>query len=171
MNRKTFNFCPSTSFSLVETQAVPHKTYISCSTASSVSLRGTRNTGCEWLKSRILYIYVYKYIFMYIHIHVKVKVKCSCYRTGVTQRLGRGIALLFHDRSTRRVVSGQQHAPAVLYPRERPGIQLYRRQSWSKGLSGREKNLVPTGIWSPDRPTRSESLYRLRYPSQTHIHI
>ena len=85
---------------------------------------------------------------MYIRIHVKVKekVKCSCYRPGVTQRLGRVIALLFHDRSTRRVVSGQQHAPAVLYPRERPGIQLYRRQSWSKGLSGREKNLVPTGI-------------------------
>jgi len=34
--------------------------------------------------------------------------------------VGRGIALLFHDRGTRRGVSGQQHAPAALYPRERP---------------------------------------------------
>ena len=31
-----------------------------------------------------------------------VKVKWSCYRPGVAQRLDRGIALLFHDRGTRR---------------------------------------------------------------------
>jgi hypothetical protein len=30
-------------------------------------------------------------------------------------------------------------------------------------LKGAE-NLAPTGIRSPDRPTRSESLYRLGYP-------
>ena len=33
---------------------------------------------------------------------VKVKVKCSRYRLGVAERVGRGIALLFHDRGTRR---------------------------------------------------------------------
>jgi len=27
------------------------------------------------------------------------------------------------------------------------------------------ENLAPTGIRSPDRPSRSESLYRLSYPS------
>ena len=27
----------------------------------------------------------------------------------------------------------------------------------------------PTGIRTPDRPARSESLYRLRYPDQQHI--
>jgi hypothetical protein len=26
------------------------------------------------------------------------------------------------------------------------------------------ENLAPTGIWSPDRPARSESLYRLCHP-------
>ena len=31
-----------------------------------------------------------------------IKVKCSRYRPGVAQRVGRGIALLFHDRGTRR---------------------------------------------------------------------
>ena len=35
-------------------------------------------------------------------VKVKVKVKGSCYRPGVDRRVGRGIALLFHDRSTRR---------------------------------------------------------------------
>jgi len=33
----------------------------------------------------------------------KIKVKCSRYRPGVAQRVGRGIALIFHDRGTRRV--------------------------------------------------------------------
>ena len=32
----------------------------------------------------------------------RVKVKSSRYRPGVAQRVGRGIALLFHDRGTRR---------------------------------------------------------------------
>jgi len=33
-------------------------------------------------------------------------VKCSRYRPGVAQKMGTGIALLFHDRGTRRGVSG-----------------------------------------------------------------
>ena len=33
---------------------------------------------------------------------IKVQVKCTLYRPGVAQRVGRGIALLFHDRNTRR---------------------------------------------------------------------
>ena len=38
---------------------------------------------------------------------------------------------------------------------------LYR--SGPQGRSGREENLAPTGIRSPDRPARSRSLYRLSY--------
>jgi len=34
--------------------------------------------------------------------NIQVKVKLSCYRPGVAQWVGRGIALLFHDRGTRR---------------------------------------------------------------------
>ena len=33
---------------------------------------------------------------------VIIKVKGFLYRPGVAQRVGRGIALLFHDRGTRR---------------------------------------------------------------------
>jgi len=35
-------------------------------------------------------------------VRINVKVKCSRYMPGVSQRVGRGIALLFHDRGTRR---------------------------------------------------------------------
>ena len=35
-------------------------------------------------------------------VKVKVKVKWSRYRPVVSQRVGRGIALLYHDRGTRR---------------------------------------------------------------------
>ena len=33
------------------------------------------------------------------------------------------------------------------------------------------ENLAPTGIWSPDRPARWQSLYRLRYPAPNAICI
>ena len=49
-----------------------------------------------------------------VAIYLKKKLKCSRYRPGVSHRVGRGMALLFHDRGTRRGVSGQQHAPAAL---------------------------------------------------------
>jgi hypothetical protein len=53
---------------------------------------------------------------------------------------------------------------------------LYRRLGGPQGRSVQEagwapgavytcaENLAPNGIRSPDRPARSESLYRLRYP-------
>ena len=49
--------------------------------------------------------------------------KCSRYRPGVAQKFSRGIAVLFLDHGSRGV-SGQQHALAALYPRERPGIHF-----------------------------------------------
>ena len=64
----------------------------------------------------------------------------------MAQRVGRGIALLFHDLGTRRWVSGQQHAPAALYPRERPGTHF--TEGWvgpRAGLNGRKISSL-TGI-------------------------
>jgi len=37
-----------------------------------------------------------------VNMGIKVKVKFTRYRPGLDQRVGRGIALLFHDRGTRR---------------------------------------------------------------------
>ena len=70
-------------------------------------------------------------------------------------------------------VSGQQHGPAVLYPRENP-VPIVQEAGWAPGTvwTGVE-NLTLTGIRSPDRPARSQSLYQLRYPahpcSGTHL--
>ena len=50
-------------------------------------------------------------------------------------------------------------------PRKVKRYPLRRRLGGLQGLSGRSgKNLAPTGFRSPDRPNRSESLYRLSYP-------
>jgi len=45
-------------------------------------------------------------------------------------------------------VSGQQQAPAALYPRERPGTHSYMRLGGPQGRSGRAEYLVPTRIRS-----------------------
>jgi len=82
-----------------------------------------------------------------IHVKkLKVKLKVSRYMPGVAQRVGRGIALLFHDRGTRRWVSGQQHSPAALYPLERPDTHFTGAWVGPRcGLDGR-KFSSPPGI-------------------------
>ena len=80
--------------------------------------------------------------------HVKmVKVKCSRYRPGVVQRVGKGIALLSHDRGTRRwwVVTC---TPRRTLPPGKTRYSLYRRLGGPQGRSGRAENLVHTGIRS-----------------------
>ena len=62
-------------------------------------------------------------------------------------------------------VGGQRHAPAALPPEKRPGTHFIG--GWvgpRAGLDGCGKSHPPTGIRSPDRPARNESLYRLSYP-------
>jgi hypothetical protein len=62
-------------------------------------------------------------------------------------------------------MGGQRHAPATLPPGKRPGTHfLGGRVGPRAGLDGCGK-LAPTGIPSPDRRVRNESLYRLSYPA------
>ena len=93
---------------------------------------------------------------------IKKKVKWSHYRSGVAQRVGTGLALLFHDRGTRGwwVVSG------TLRPHFTSGkdpVPIFREAGWA-----------PRSVWTggksrpywnsiPNRPPRSQSLYRLSY--------
>ena len=59
-------------------------------------------------------------------------------------------------------VGDQRHTPAAL-PWERPGAH-YIGAGWASGPDWTDtENLAPTGIRSPDRTARSESLYRLSY--------
>ena len=103
-----------------------------------------------------------------LYVCVKVRVKCSRYKPGVAQRVGRRIALLFHDRGTRRewVVS------STLRPHFTPGktrYPFYKRLGGPRaGLDGR--NFRPHRDSIPDRPARSLSLYRLRYTQITLYH-
>jgi hypothetical protein len=45
-------------------------------------------------------------------------------------------------------------------------VPIVQEARWAPGpVWTCAKNLAPTGIRSPDRPTRSQSLYRLTYPA------
>jgi len=83
----------------------------------------------------------------WVDLHKGKKVKWYRYRPGVAQRVGRGIALLFHDRGTRR---GWEFSstPGRTLPPGKTRNPLYRRLGGPQGQSGRAENLVPTGIRS-----------------------
>ena len=58
--------------------------------------------------------------------------------------------------------------PGRTLPPGKTRYPFYRRLSGPQGRSGRAENLVPTEIRSPDRPARSQSLYRLSYPAHNY---
>ena len=102
--------------------------------------------------------------------NIYIKVKWSRYRPGVAQRVGRGIALLFHDHGTRRGVSGQQHAPAALYPGKEP-VPILQEAGWAPGIAWTDGKSRSHRCSIPDRPGRSQSLYRLSYAAHTHVYM
>jgi len=98
-------------------------------------------------------------------------VKCTLVQalrlcTGRTAHRGsRGIALLFLDHGTRREC-GVSVTPRPLFTPGKDPVPIVQEAGWAPGpvWTGGE-GLAPTGIRSLDRPARSQSLYRLRYPS------
>ena len=79
--------------------------------------------------------------------------------TGRTGHRGSiGTALLFLDHDT-RAGWGVSVTPRPLYPDKNP-VPIVKEAGWASGSvwTGVE-NLIPTGIRSPDRPARSQSLY------------
>ena len=99
-----------------------------------------------------------------------VKAKRSGYRPGVAQRVGRGIALLFHDRFTRR---GEWSAarPGRTLPPGKTRYPFYRRLGGPEGRSGRAEYLVPYRIRSRTVQTVDHSLYRLSYRVHCYLRI
>ena len=98
-------------------------------------------------------IYIYIYIYM---------VKWSRCRPGVAQRVGRGIALLFHDRGTRRgwVVSS---TPRPHFTPGKDPVPILQEAGWAPGPVWTGRKSRPHRYSIPDRPSRSQSLYRLSY--------
>ena len=60
---------------------------------------------------------------------------------------------------------GQRHASAAFTPKKDP-VSIVKEAGWAPGpvWTGAE-SLVHTGIRFPDRPARSQWLYRLSYPA------
>ena len=102
-------------------------------------------------------------------IRIPQKVKWSCYRPGVAQRVGRGIALLFHDRGTRRgwVVSS---TPRPHFNPGRDSVPILQEAMWAPGPVWTGGKSRPHRDSIPDRPARSQSLYQLSYPVHIRLH-
>jgi len=106
------------------------------------------------------------------------KVKCTLAQalklcTGRTAHWGsRGILVLpFHDHGT-RTGWGVSVTPQLLFTPGKDPIPIVQEVGWAPGpvWTGVE-NLAPTGIWSPDRPAHSQSLYRQHYSAHKQIHM
>ena len=105
----------------------------------------------------------FKSIFQYSAVSIQVGFTLS--QATKALRESRGIALFYFRPLHQKGVRVQRHAPAATYPRERPGTHC--TGGWlglRAGLDWCGKSR-PTGIRSPDRPARRQSLYRLRYPA------
>jgi len=86
--------------------------------------------------------------------------------TGRTAHTGStGVALLFLDHGIRRGW-GVSVTPRPLFTSRKDPVPTVQEAGWAPGpvWTGAE-NLAPTGIRSPDRPARSQSLCRLSYPA------
>jgi len=97
------------------------------------------------------------------------KVKWSRCRPGVAQRVGRGIALLFHDRGTRRewvFIS----TPRPHFTLGKDPVSILQEAGWAPGPVWMGKKSCPYWDSILDPLTRSQSLYQLSYPSHTHTH-
>jgi hypothetical protein len=80
------------------------------------------------------------------------------------QRVSRGIALLFLNLGAIWGECVFNSTPRLLHPRGRDLVHTVPEAEWAPGpvWTGAE-NLAAAGIRSPDRPPRSESLYRQLY--------
>ena len=66
----------------------------------------------------------------------------------------------------RKILPHRDSIPGRSLPPGKTRYPLYRRLGGLQGRSGHVRKISPpTGIRSPDRPARSQSLYRLRYPA------
>ena len=95
-----------------------------------------------------------------------IKIKFSRYRPGVAQRLCRGIALLFHDRGTRREWVASSKPRPHFTPGKDP-VPIVEEAGWAPGPVWNGGKSRPHRDSISDRPACSQSLYRMSYPAQS----
>jgi len=103
----------------------------------------------------------------YIYIYIYIKVKWSRYSSGVAQRVGRGIALPFHDRGTRRgwVVSSTPRPHFTPGKDPVPILQEAGRVPGSVWTGGKSRSFRDS---NPDRPARSSVATPNELPGPPH---
>jgi len=85
--------------------------------------------------------------------------ECTAHRGSI------GIALLFLDYDTRRGRGVSLTSRPLITLRKDP-VPTVQEAGWATGpVCTSAENLAPTENRSPDRPGRSQSLYRLSYPT------
>ena len=85
----------------------------------------------------------------------------------MAQRVGRGIALFFHDRGTR----GGSVVSSTPRPHFTPGkspVPIVQEAGWAPGPVRTGGKPRPHRDSIPDRPARGQSLYRLSYPAHSY---
>ena len=109
-------------------------------------------------------------IFRYDSFLIDKEVKWPRYRPGVAQSVGRGIALLFHDRGTRRgwVVSS---TPQPHFTPGKEPVPILQEAGWTPGPVWTGGKSRPHWDSIPDCPARSQLLYQLSYPAQAVNHL
>ena len=119
--------------------------------------------------------------FLQLHFFVYFQVFISCggqiikvgrfhpfYRSRRLLRVSRGIALLFLG--TRHLVWGSASRPGRFYPGKDP-IPIVQEAGWAPGPVWTGGKSRPCRDSIPDRPARSQSLYRLSYSKPQHKYI
>ena len=89
----------------------------------------------------------------------------SRYRPGVAHRGRRVIALPFHDRGTRRGLVVSNTARPHFTPGKDP-VPILQEAGWAPGPVWTGGKSRPHRDSIPDRPARSQLLYRLSYPAR-----
>ena len=102
---------------------------------------------------------------------VKGKVNCILVQalrlctSRTAHRGSRHIAIPYLDHVTRRG-SGASVTPRPFFTPRKDPVPIVQEGGWvPRPIWTSAENLAPTGIRYPDRPVRSQSLYRLRYPA------
>jgi len=113
---------------------------------------------------------MYVCVCVYIYIHTYIQVKWSRYRPGVIQRVGRGIALLFHDRGTRRGWMVSSTPRPHLTPGKDP-VPILQEAGWAPGPVWTGGKFRPPGIRSRTvQPVVRRYTDWATWPTHTHTH-
>ena len=93
---------------------------------------------------------------------LKVQVKWYRYKPDVTQGVGTGIALLFHDRGTWRGW-GISSTPRPHFTHGKDPVPILQEVGWATGPVWMARKPRPHRDSFPESPAHSQSLYQLSY--------